>query len=87
MVAMLVNIIGATAKWESASIREVPVTAMDTLHTAAACFQVSVTLNTLNFSYPYLAKFHIGVVGQSLVNEVDIRRGERVDLHQGPEET
>ena len=84
---MLVNIIGSM-KWQSASIREVPVTTMHTLLFAAACFQVSVTLNTLNFSFPYKAKVHIGVVGQSLDIEGDIRKRQpRVDLHQGPEET
>ncbi|CAI8053944.1 hypothetical protein GBAR_LOCUS29489 [Geodia barretti] len=49
---MLVNIIGSI-KWQSVSIREVPVTTMVTLLFAAACAQVSVTLNTLNFSFPY----------------------------------
>ena len=84
---MLVNIIGFI-KWQLVSIREVPVTTMDTLRTAAACAQVSVTLNTLNYSFPYQAKVHIGVVGQRLAHdEGDIRKGLRVDLHQGPEET
>ncbi|CAI8052662.1 hypothetical protein GBAR_LOCUS28795, partial [Geodia barretti] len=54
--------------YDSVSIREVPVTTMHTLPTAAACSQ-------------------IGVVGQCLPHEGDIRSLLRVDLHQGPEET
>ncbi|CAI8026028.1 hypothetical protein GBAR_LOCUS15003, partial [Geodia barretti] len=70
---MLVNIVGSPIKWQSVSIREVPVTTMNTLLIAAACSQ---------------AKVHIRVVCQRLAHEGDIRKGQlRVDLHQGPEET
>ena len=45
---------------------------MDTLPTATACFQVSVTLKT------NLAKFHIRVVCQRPSHEGDIRKRLRV---------
>ena len=84
--ATLANIIN---KLQSVSIREVPVTTMDTLTTTATCGQVSMTLNTVTIGshMSYKTKVHIGVVGQSLAFEGDLRKGLRVDFHQRPEET
>ncbi|CAI8045571.1 hypothetical protein GBAR_LOCUS25208 [Geodia barretti] len=62
---------------------------MDALTTTTTCAQVSDTPNTFTtiLRSPHFTDIHIGIVGQSLAHEGDIRKGLRVDLHQRPEET
>ncbi|CAI8050547.1 hypothetical protein GBAR_LOCUS27749 [Geodia barretti] len=64
---------------------------MSTITTSTTCGQVSDTLNTFttinNVRSPHLTDVDIGMVGQSLAHEGDIRNSLRVDLHQRPEET
>ena len=57
-----------TSKWQSSSIRERPVSTMDTLRNTTTCAQVSVTHNTVTIvtSTPHCTEVHIGMVGQSL---------------------
>ncbi|CAI8019050.1 hypothetical protein GBAR_LOCUS11495 [Geodia barretti] len=47
------------------------------------------TLNTVTTTgiIPHFTEADIGIVGQSLAHEGDIRNSLRVDLHQRPEET
>ena len=84
--------INGTREWQYSSIREIPVSTMDTLTTTTTCGQVSVTHNTITIvtSTPHCTEVHIGMVSQSLARwaEGDIRKCLlRVDLlHQRPEE-
>ena len=74
-----------TKKWQSSSIREIPVSTMLTLTTTTTCAQVSVTHNTITIvtSIPHCTEVHIGMVSQSLAHEGDIRKCLlRADLHQ-----
>ena len=78
-----------TSEWQWSSIRERPVSAMDTLTITTTPAQVSVTHNTVTIVTitPHCTEVHIGMVSQSLAHEGDIRNCLRVDhFHQRPEE-
>ena len=62
----------STREWQSISIREVPVSTMETLSCTTTCGQVSVVVNnvaTTSEIIPHLTDVHIGMVSQSLAHE------------------
>ena len=76
----LKNWINTISKWQSISIREVPVSTMGTLISTTTCHQVSVAVNSITTN-PRLTDVHIGMVSQSLVHECDIRSSLTLHLH------
>ena len=89
LIPTILKDITICTEWQSSSVGEIPVSTMDTLTTTTTCVQVSDTLNTVTTTgiISHFTEVHIGVVGQSLASEGDVRSRLAVDLHQRPEET